>query len=68
VENIGRFYGQMVYVFYGYLFCGYLVCFVAIWYVLWPFGIFYGYLVYFFPVLVCCATKNLATVVVSNPI
>jgi hypothetical protein len=26
-----------------------LVHFTAIWYILWPFGIFYGYLVYFFP-------------------
>jgi hypothetical protein len=44
------------------------------WYILWPFGIFYGHeeffitilyicaqLVYFFPVLVCCNKKNLAT-------
>jgi hypothetical protein len=39
------------------------------WYNLWPFGIFYGTLVYFvvilysFPVLVYCPTKNLATLV-----
>jgi hypothetical protein len=26
---------------------GILVYFSAIWYILWPFGIFYGYLVYF---------------------
>jgi hypothetical protein len=37
-----------------------LVNFMAIWYMLWPFGIFYGYLVYHFPVLVCCTEKNLA--------
>jgi hypothetical protein len=34
---------------------------MAIWSVLRPFGIFYGYLVYFFPVSVGCAKKNLAT-------
>jgi hypothetical protein len=47
---------------------------MAIWYILWPFGIFYGHLVYFmaiwyivwslwyiFPVLVCSDKKNLAT-------
>jgi hypothetical protein len=39
----------------------------AIWSILRPFGIFCGHLIYFifiwyaFPVLVCCATKNLAT-------
>jgi hypothetical protein len=37
-----------------------LVYFMAIWYILWPFGIFYGYLVYIFPILVCCTKKNLA--------
>jgi hypothetical protein len=31
-----------------------MVYFTAIWYILWSFGIF-------FPVLVCCAEKNLAT-------
>jgi hypothetical protein len=44
------------------------------WYILWPFGLFYGHLVYFvvtwyilwsfgiyFSVLVCCTEKNLAT-------
>jgi hypothetical protein len=44
------------------------------WYILWPLGLFYGPLVYFvtiwyilllfgtfFPVLVCCTNKNLAT-------
>jgi hypothetical protein len=47
---------------------------MAIWYILWPFGIFYRHLVYFIaiwyilwlfcifsPVLVCCSKKNLAT-------
>jgi hypothetical protein len=46
------------------------------WYILWPFGQFYGHLVYFralwyilwpfskiSPFLVCCTTKNLATLV-----
>jgi hypothetical protein len=43
--------------------------FLAIWSILRPsgifcgflFGIFYGELVYFFPVLVCCTKRNLAT-------
>jgi hypothetical protein len=34
MEDVGIFYGHMVY-------------FIAIWYILWPLGIFYGYLVYF---------------------
>jgi hypothetical protein len=42
------------------IFCGHLVYCIAIWYILWPFGRFYGHLVYF-TVLVCCAKKNLAT-------
>jgi hypothetical protein len=36
------------------IFCGHLVYFVAIWYILWSFGVF-------FPVLVYCTKKNLAT-------
>jgi hypothetical protein len=45
-----------------------LVFFIAIWYILWLFGTFYGYLVYIFwlfgtfsPILVCYSKKNLAT-------
>jgi hypothetical protein len=45
-----------------------MVHFMAIWYILWPFGVFFGHLVYFslfgiciFPVLVCFTNKNLAT-------
>jgi hypothetical protein len=34
MEDVGMFYGHWVY-------------FTAIWYFLWPFSIFYGYLVYF---------------------
>jgi hypothetical protein len=49
MEDVGIFYGNLVY-------------FTAIWYILCPFGISYGYLV-FFPVLVCCTKKNLATLV-----
>jgi hypothetical protein len=43
-----------------------LVYLMALWSVQWPFGIFYGHLVYFgsvwyfFPVLVYCTNKNLA--------
>jgi hypothetical protein len=50
----GILYGQMVY-------------FTAKWYTLRPNGILYSHLVHFednwniFPVLVCCAEKNLAT-------
>jgi hypothetical protein len=36
-----------------------LVYFTAIWYILWPFGVFYGYLVNFG----ICNKKNLATLV-----
>jgi hypothetical protein len=42
MEDAGVFYGNFVY------FTAILVNFVAIWYILWSFGIFYGYLVYFF--------------------
>jgi hypothetical protein len=35
--------------------------FMAIWYILWTFGIFCGNLVYFPRMLVCCTKKNLAT-------
>jgi hypothetical protein len=38
--------------------------FLANWYTLWPFVIFYDYLV-FFPVLVCLNKKNLATLFVT---
>jgi hypothetical protein len=53
--------------------------FMAIWYILWSFGIFCGHLVYFeviwyilgsfgifFPVLVSCTKKNLATLIGSS--
>jgi hypothetical protein len=50
-----------------------LVCFVAIRYILLSFGIFLaiGYILhmviwYIFPVLVCCAKKNLATLLVNS--
>jgi hypothetical protein len=39
----------------------------TIWYILWPFGIFSGNLVIFFPVLVCCTEKYLATLAASFP-
>jgi hypothetical protein len=37
---------------------------MAIWYILWPFGVFYGLLgsiLVFFHIKVCCIKKNLAT-------
>jgi hypothetical protein len=46
-----KFYDHLVGIFYGYR-----KYFMAIWYILWSFGIF-------FPVLVCCTKKNLATLV-----
>jgi hypothetical protein len=42
------------------------------WYILWPFGLFYIYLIYcmviwcIFTVLVCCAKENLATLAVTG--
>jgi hypothetical protein len=33
----------------------------VVWYTLWPFAIFSGHLVYFFPDLVHCSKKYLAT-------
>jgi hypothetical protein len=49
MEDVGIFYGHLVYVFYGQIgkFNGHLVQFVVIWYI--------------FPILVCCTKKNLAT-------
>jgi hypothetical protein len=49
-----------------------LVYFTAIWYILRPFGIFYGHLVMlwsfgiFFPVLVYCVKTNLATMLLGS--
>jgi hypothetical protein len=51
-ENIGIFYGMLVY-------------FVVIWYSLLLLGIFCGILVQFPTVLVCCGKKNLATLNMS---
>jgi hypothetical protein len=48
VENVNIFYGHWVY-------------FTAVWNILWPSGIFGGYLVDLFPVLVYCTKKNLST-------
>jgi hypothetical protein len=53
MENVGIFYDHLVY-------------FTAVGNILWPFGIFCGHLVYFSPVLVCCAKKNLATLLPSS--
>jgi hypothetical protein len=47
---------------------------MVIWFILWPFGIFYGHLVYvyllvnwhIFHVLVYCAKKNLATLLLTR--
>jgi hypothetical protein len=50
MEDVGIIYGHLAY-------------FTAIWYSLWPFGVFYSYIHiwYNFPILVSCTKKNLAT-------
>jgi hypothetical protein len=50
MEAVGIFHGHVVY-------------FKAVWYICWPFGIFYIGIWYIFPVLVCCTKKNLATLI-----
>jgi hypothetical protein len=46
IEDVGIFYVHLIH-------------FTAIWYILWHFGIFYGYLVYvFYPVLIFLARKS----------
>jgi hypothetical protein len=42
-----------------------LVYFMAIWYILWPFWYSLWLFGIFFPVLVCCINKNLATLVMT---
>jgi hypothetical protein len=54
-EVVGIFYGHLVY------FTAPLVYFVTFWYILWLFGVF-------FPFLVCCTKKNLATLVNTHQI
>jgi hypothetical protein len=53
MENLGIFYDQLVYFTYGH--CKYVM---AIWYILWFFGIY-------FPLLVFWTDKNLATLVIG---
>jgi hypothetical protein len=48
MKDVGKFYVNLVF-------------FTAISYIVWPFGIFCGNFGNYFPVLVCCTTKNLAT-------
>jgi hypothetical protein len=56
MENLGIFYDHLVY----FAAIGNILH-MAIWYILWSFGIF-------FPVLVvCCTKKNLATLVGLAP-
>jgi hypothetical protein len=50
-SNLGKFWRVLN---------SHLVYFTAMWYILWPFGLCYGYLMYF-PILVCCTKKKLAT-------
>jgi hypothetical protein len=53
MEDVGIYYCRLAY-------------FTTIWYILWPFGVDYGNLVYIFPILVCCNKKNLATLVKNS--
>jgi hypothetical protein len=53
MKDVGIFYGHLEY-------------FTAIWSSLWPIGIFYGYFGYFFPVLACCAKRNLAILLLGH--
>jgi hypothetical protein len=66
MEDVGLLYSHLAY-------------FTAFWSILQPFGLFYSHLAYFtaiwsilqpfglfFTFWVCCTTKNLATLVVSN--
>jgi hypothetical protein len=54
MEDVGIFYGHLAY-------------FTAIWYILWSFDIFYGYIFGIFsPLLVCCTKKNLATLCATH--
>jgi hypothetical protein len=43
----------------------FLVYFTAVRYIVWPFGILCGHFWYIFPLLVCCAKKNLAALSVK---
>jgi hypothetical protein len=54
MEDLGMFYGHLVY-------------FITIWYILCQFGIFMV-IWYSFPVLVSCTTKNLATLLENKKI
>jgi hypothetical protein len=45
---------------------GHLLYFTAIWYILWPFWYILWSFGIFFPVLVLCTRKNLATLTVSR--
>jgi hypothetical protein len=59
--NSGGSYNDDVGIFYGHL-AYHLAYFTAIWYIFWLFGICIVWVFgIFFPVLVCCTEKNLAT-------
>jgi hypothetical protein len=47
MEDVGIFYVHLEYFVACGILCCHLVYFVAIWYILWPFSIFYFYLVHF---------------------
>jgi hypothetical protein len=60
-SNLGKFW--WVFQWKGLVY--FMALFSAVWFILWSFGTFYGYLVYF-SVLVCCTKKNLATLLSSR--
>jgi hypothetical protein len=53
MEDVGIFYGRVVNLWLVGIFCVHLVYFMVIWYI-------------FFDVLVCCTTKNLATLLYTD--
>jgi hypothetical protein len=61
IHILGKFSKVLLWKIYWYMYYSDFFYFTAIWYSLWPFGTFCGYLVYFFLILVCCTNKNLAT-------
>jgi hypothetical protein len=65
-SNLGKFWKvfhrkMLVFLWPSCLFYSQMVHFMAIWYILWPFGTFCGHFVYISTILVSCTEKNLAT-------
>jgi hypothetical protein len=58
--NLGKFWRALEWKIAGIIYDN-LKYLTAIWYTLWPFGIYLNVIWYIFPLLVCCTMKNLAT-------